>query len=259
MVSLFFFLAVGSAVAGNVLAFGGVNALLEARNKAKGFKDDAASRGICIRIDELSGNTEERIKQKEERVEARINEGFANAEKNRKERSGKLTEFRMKADEWRKENYEKMEAKAETDEQKEAVKKFKETVEAAVESRRVAIDVAINAFRGGVDKAIADHKSAVQETKNAYRESVKTAYEKARNDCESGVDEKTVRANLHSSLQAARGKLKEDRAGVTKFRDAMKDLIAARKTAFEKSITDFKAAMKAAVEELKRSFPESNE
>lgn len=258
---LFFLLCVTAifSVGASASAFGAIDTLLNAKKKAEGFKEDAASRGICLRVDELSSKIEERMSQKEEQIEARIQNRIQEAEENRGERDENLVEFRENADEWREESYEKLEAKVKTDEQKAAVEEFKEAIEAAVDARRAAIDAAIDTFRDGVDDAWADHQSSIEGAANAYREAVRTAFEKAKSDCEDGVDTKTVRANLHNSLQAARGKLKEDRTGVTKLRDLMHDLIEAKKTAFEKAISDFKAAVQTAVAELKKSFPESGE
>lgn len=258
---LFFLLCVTAifSVGASASAFGAIDTLLNAKKKAEGFKEDAASRGICLRVDELSSKIEERMSQKEEQIEARIQNKLQEAEKNRGERDESLAEFRKNADEWREESYEKLEARAKTDEQKAAVEEFKKAIEAAVDVRRAAIDAAIDTFRGGVDEAWADHQSSIEGATNTYREAVRTAFEKAKSDCEEGVDAGTIRANLHTSLQAARGQLKEDKTGVTKLRDLMHDLIEAKRTAFEKAISDFKAAVEVAKKDLKESFPESGE
>lgn len=242
----------------SVWAYAGIDTLLEAKKKAEGFKDEAAAKGICLRIDEISNKMNERMDQKGEQIEKRIEERKENMEKNRGERDDNLTEFRNNADEWREDSYNILESKAITDEQKKAVKKFKETVEAAVETRRDAIDAAIDAFRSGVDQAIVDHLENVDGVVNTYRNTVRTALEKAKSDCDNEVDSKTVRTNLHASLKAAGSQLKEDKTGVTKFSATMQSLIDAKKAAFEKAITDFKTAMKAAVAELKKSLPESD-
>lgn len=247
------------AVAGSVLAFGAVDNLLNAKKKSEEFKEDATSKGICLKIDEILSSVSGRMNQKGEQIEERIQNRIREAEKNRKERSESLSEFRDNADEWREESYGKLGTKAKTNEQKAAVEKFKKDIEAAVEARRDAIDAAIDAFRNGVDDAWLDHKSSIEGAAGAYRETVMTAFKKAKSDCEDGVDAKTVRANLHNSLRAAREQLKEDRTGVTKLRDSMHALVESKKTAFEIAISDFKAAVQAAVTELKKSFPESSE
>lgn len=252
-------LTLNLSVAGSVLAFGGIDTLLNAKKKAEGFKEDAASRGICLRVDEILSKINERMDQRGEQIEERIQNKIQEAEKNRGERNENLVEFRENADEWREESYEKLEAKAKTNEQKAAVEEFKKAIETAVDARRAAIDAAIDTFRDGVDGAWANHQSSIEGATNTYREAVRTAFEKAKSDCEDGVDAQTVRANLHTSLQAARGQLKEDRAGVAKLRDEMKNLIAARRAAFEKAISDFKTALETARKELKESFPESGE
>lgn len=247
------------SISANVLAFGGIDTLLNAKKKAEGSNENAASKGICLKIDEILSKINERMEQREDQIKERIQNRIQEAEKNRGQRDENLIEFRENADEWREESYEKLEARAETDEQEAAVEEFKEAIEAAVDARRAAIDAAIDAFRGGVDGAWADHQSSIEGAANTCREAVKTAFEKAKSDCEDGIDAKTVRANLHASLQTARNQLKEDKTGVAKMRDLMDDLVEAKKTAFEKAVSDFKAAVQAAIAELKKSFPESSE
>lgn len=258
IISIAVAIAMSMSISGSALAFGSIDTLMQAKEKAEGFKEDAAAKGICLRIDEILPKTNERMSQKEEEINVRVQERSQNVEKNREQRDEYLTKFRTEADQWREDSYEKLESKAATDEQKAAVEKFKEVIETAIKTRRDAIDAAIDTFRDGVDAASADHKSSTGEVMNTYRNSVRTAFENAKSDCESGVDLKTIRANLHISLQAAKGQLKEDRAGAIKFRDSMQSLISAKKSAFEKAISDFKAAIKAAVAELKKSFPESS-
>ncbi len=257
IISIAVAIAISMTISGSVLAFGSIDTLMRAKERAEGFKEDAAAKGICLRIDEILSKTNERISRKEERINARIQEGSRNVEKNREQGNENLARFRVKTDQWREDSYEKLEGKTVTDEQKAAVEKFKKAIETAVETRRDAINTAIDTFRDGVDKAKTDHKSSAGEATNTYRNSVRTAFEKAKSDCKVGVDSKTVRANLHASLQSARGQLKEDKAGVAKFRDSMQNLISAKKSAFEKAISDFKAAIQAAVSELKKSFPEN--
>lgn len=251
-------LAIGLSVAGNVFAFGAIDTLLEARKKAEGFKEGAAGKGICLQMEELSSNISGRMDEKESRIESKIQEKLQNLEKNRERRDGELAKFRNEADQWREENYNILESKAETSGQKQAVEDFKTAVEASVKARRAAIDAAIDAFRGGVDQAIAGRKSAIEEAAKTYRSSVRTAFEKAKTDCENGVLSTQVRADLHISLKAARGKFLEDRKGADKLQTATKSLITAKKQAFEKAISDFKTAVETAVAELKKTFPESD-
>lgn len=252
-------LAISLSVAGNVFAFGAIDTLLQAKKKAEGFKEDAASKGICLRIDELSSNISGRMDEKESSIESKIQEKLHNLEKNRGRRDGELAEFRNEADQWREENYNILESKAETSEQKQAVEDFKTAIETAVKTRRTAINTAIDDFRDGVDQAITDRKSSIEEAAKTYRNSVRMAYQQAQSECDNGIDSKTVRANLHASLKATREKFLEDRKGVDKLQIAMKNLIAVKKQAFEKAITDFKTAVRAAVAELKKSLPESGE
>lgn len=241
----------------SVLALGGIDPLMKAKDRAEGFKDDAAAKGICLRIDEILDKIDGRMQQKETQVETGIQDKLQVAENDRDKRDQDLTEFRLEADEWREESYAKLEDKAATPEQEEAVEKFKVAIEAAVKARRDAIDTAIDTFRDGVDQAHSDQKASIDEVMNAYRNTVRTTLEKAKTDCENGVDEGTIRANIKTSLQAGKDQLKTDKTGVGKLQETMKTLIDAKKAAFEKAITDFKTAVQDAVTEMKKAFPES--
>ena len=246
----------GLAAAGSVLAVGATDALMKARDKAQGAKNEAAAKGICLRIDDMIDKNETQLDQKNSRIENRVQEKTRSLEQNRDKRDENLSGFRLKADQWREESYAKLEEQAETEEQKAAVEEFEKAVEEAVKARREAMDAAIDAFRSAVTRAQADHQAAISETKSAYRNRVQTAFQKAKEDCENGVSEQTIRANLRTNLAAGKNQLKEEKTGAPTFRDDLKDLIAAKKSAFEKAIADFKAAMQAAVAELKKAFPE---
>ncbi len=256
IVILFPVIILGLIIIKEALAFGSVNTLMDAREKARGFKEEAAGRVICLKIDDMIGKSEEKLNQKNNQLENQIQERINSLKKNREKRDENLFNFRLKADQWRERSYEKLENKAQTLEQKTAVEEFKKTVEEAIKVRREAIDEAIDTFRDGVDQAQTNHQTAISEIRNTYRHKVQMAFQKAKEDCDKGVNEQTVRANLRTNLALAKSELKEDKAGVLKFRDDMKNLIAAKKAAFEKAITDFKSSMQRAIAELKKAFPE---
>jgi hypothetical protein len=86
-------------------------------------------------------------------------------------------------------------------------------------------------------------------------DAVKAAVEKAKTDCQNGVDPVSVRATLKDSIQAARTKFQTDKNSAPKVGGNIQTLIEARKQAFEKAMADFKAAMEKARTDLKKAFP----
>lgn len=174
-------------------------------------------------------------------------------------RDKKLEENRAKWDEARGEHFTKLEEKAKTDVQKQALVQFKEVVNNAIKARRIAINSAIETFRKGVEQAASSRKSSIDAMIAEFKNSVKAAYEKAKIDCAAGLDAATIKTNLKTSLKAARDKFVSDGQAVDKTQDVKKQLIDAKKQAMEKAIQDFKAAMEKAKSDLKAAWGEIND
>ena len=106
----------------------------------------------------------------------------------RDNRENSLAELRKKQDERRNEYYKKLEERAKTEEQKEAVLKFESQIEAAVKTRRAAVDAAIAAFQKGMDDAIAQKTDSAEAAAAAFQSAVQAAFSQGQSDCESGID-----------------------------------------------------------------------
>ncbi len=200
--------------------------------------------GTRAKIDQRLTARDENLKEKRSEINSRIQERV-------EKRAEWLKEKRDKWDEVRAQQFAKLEEKALTDVQKEAVAAFKKAVTEAIAARRAAIDAANKSFQDGVKKAVSDRKIAIDGIIAAFRLSVKNAYEKAKADCASGVDAQTVRTNLRAALKAAKDKYNTDRQNLEKLKDTKDQLIATHRAAVKKAIDDFKAAMEKARADLK--------
>ncbi len=170
------------------------------------------------------------------------------------EQDQRLADLRTKWDARRQEFYAKIEASATTDAQKQAVADFKSAVESAVATRKAAIDAAIAAYRAGLKALIAGKTDNNDQSLVQFQNAVQAAADKAKSDCEAGVDPKTVRQNFHASLLAARKNLVTDRQATEKIGTQLQALIDARQAAFKKAFDNFKAAMEKARADLKKAF-----
>lgn len=238
---------------------GNVKTSVENKNKGQEKREQIRTElqaKFCEKISESSSKFTARFDEKTEKVRTRVDARLGNWDEKRSERDAKLAEIRTMRDENFEEHFKKLEERAQIEEQKKAVTDFETTVRKAVEVRRSAIDTAIKAFRTAADNLIGNRKNGLSDAAKTYQASVEAAFAKAKSDCSGEKDPKTVRSELHASIQAARTKFNSDRQGVDKVGSQMQSLINTRQQAMEKAKADFKAAMEKARTELKKVFPE---
>jgi hypothetical protein len=209
---------------------------------------------FCTNIDKILSPIDQRIADREGKLQAKRQEISDNLAKRINERDAKKLENRNVRDDNRDAQYAKLEAKATTDAQKQAVASFKTTVESAVSARKATVDSAIQALRQSVDQSITARKSAVDAAINAFKNSRTAAMEKAKADCVAGVDAKTVRETYRTSMKAAQDKFKSDFQAIEKLKGSFETVRAERKQAVEKAIADFKVVMEKARADLKTAF-----
>lgn len=210
---------------------------------------------FCDRVSDLVSKLTARFSERKEKIQTRAQNRFSQWEENQSERDAKLADFRVKRDAIIEEHFEKLEARAQTDKQKEAVAEFKKTVLAAVETRRDAIDVAIQAFRDGMKDIQDSRKNNLESEAGTYATAVQTALEKAQSDCENGATPSEVREALHAALESGKDKFENNKEELKDIKSQIETLIETRKTAIKKAIDDFKADMETARAELKENFP----
>lgn len=214
---------------------------------------------FCSRFAESTGKIGNNLMDRYSKFEARQGNRMNILETNRGEREAKLEGSRSQADERRNEMYQKLEARAKTDAEKTAVEEFKKTVEAAIDTRRAAVDAAIAQFRKDVDAAISGRKDDMESAAADFKSAVEAAMNKTKADCEDGTDPETVRSNFKNSLQVARTALQNDRQGADKVGEQVRTSAEVRRVAVKKTLDEFKATVGSARFELKQAFGETTD
>lgn len=212
---------------------------------------------FCAKFSEKADAIASRLAERQSKVTDFINEHESRIDERRDDRDANLAERRSKADQKRSEWYARLEDKADTDAKKDAVLKFKQAVEDAVDARREEVSAAIAAFRKGVDDAIIGRKDSMKSARDTFKASVDAAVAKVKTDCDNGETTAMIRSNFKKSLKDARDALKNDRKNADKVGANVKALAETRRTAVKKALADFDAALKKAITELKQAFGET--
>ncbi len=226
----------------------------ERMQKISEEREEKANERICSRIEGIISRIEQRASRREE--------NFLNAQENKENNletrqnntNNDIEKRRAERDELRNDYYEKLEAKASSDAQKEAVENFQAAIEAAVTERRAAIDTAVEIFRQAVEEAISERKSSVTNLVSELESTEKAAAEKAKSACEEGADSKEVLQVFRSDLQAARDNFKNNRNEIEKVGDAVKILSETKNQSIKEAIESFESAVEIAKEDLKEAF-----
>lgn len=226
----------------------------ENREAKKEEMQDKRQELFCSRFADHAATIATNMGERKNAFEDRKANRAGTVDENRDNRDGKLEDKRSDADARRSEMYAKLESKANTDDEKDAVDDFKKTIEKAVDVRRDAVNAAIADFRTGADAAAATRKDDVEAMADAFTKAVNAAVEKAKSDCASGATPATVRTNFQAALKVARENLQADRSASEKLKTQIQVLADARKVSIEKALSSFKATLELAKGDLKKAF-----
>lgn len=248
--SLIFSLAVIVLVFGCVMPAAASN---EGRDK-KFIKKAPIVKSACVKFNNLSDAIGGRMINSEAKLE-RIR---ASSSLNLAERQGRWDKYlaagranwSAKGDK----QFSKLERRASTTAEKEAVAVFKTTMTAAVAARQAAVDKAIANYRLGLKDKMSARQTALNTAITAYKTAADAAFAKAKLDCASSTDYKIINNALKVSLKAAQDKFKADRQAIEKLGPDVKALNAAKKAAIDKAVSDFKAIAEKAGKALKAAF-----
>ncbi len=146
--------------------------------------------------------------------------------------------------------------RADSDAEKAAILKFRTAIDSAVEARRKSVDAATLEFKNAVDKGMKERKAAIEAATAKFRTASDKALVDAKSDCANGIASADARATYVFALESAQKKLQESLSQI-KNSDTTRALIKARQNAIEKAAKDFKTAVSAAEDVLKKSFPDA--
>lgn len=208
-------------------------------------------RGFCARLSSISSKTGQRLADRDAKLEEKRNQIENRINEHRSGRNTRLEEKRIKWDTNRAEHFSMLEEKAQTDEGKQAVFIFIETISAAIAVRRAAVDRAIQNFREGIENIKASRMVSADTAISAFRNSIGTAYESAQSECDNGEDQSTIRQNLRNQLRTARQNFVEAKQEIGNQKTQMETLITTKREATKAAIDEFKAILEQARADFK--------
>lgn len=212
------------------------------------------TKGFCVNIAKATSRVGQEMAAQESKLvrkrQSRMNDLIRRRDKRDERRD--LNYAKWESDQQK--HYAKFEARAQTDAQKQAVANFKTVVDAAVLTRKQAVNLATKIFRDGMDQIIANRKSLEDAIVAAFKTSVSAALLKVKADCLSGVDPKTAKSVFNQSMKDAQHKLAIDRKNLEKNQELIEPLNTARKQATQKAKEDFRSAVEKARADLKAAL-----
>lgn len=232
----------------------------DVRQKVEAKKEEIRTQvqgEFCGRFAETTGNIAEKMSGVRTEIDELKGNREATMEDRRDTRDESLNGIRSMQDARRVEWYAKLEARATTDRQKDAVREFEKTVDASVETRRDAVDAAIAVFRSGVDSLVSGKKNSAEAAADTFQGAVDAAVAKAKADCEAGKDPETIRNTFRASLKKAKTELTASRKSVEGIGGQVDALAKVRNESIRKAVEAFDASLKAATEKLKTAFSEN--
>jgi hypothetical protein len=158
----------------------------------------------------------------------------------------KIANKQIENDKHWEEYFAKLEAKAKTDTQKQAVLAFKQAVLAAIQAKRAAVSAANEAFRAAVQQAINQRKESVETLANQFSAEVQAAIQTAKTNCTSGTDPVQVRETLRQAIKAAKDRFQTNRQAIEKIHDDLETARNTHKAAIEQAQETFRTALEAA-------------
>ncbi|NTW14618.1 MAG: hypothetical protein HGA31_06385 [Candidatus Moranbacteria bacterium] len=207
--------------------------------------------GFADAIANMNGRIDEAQKKLQDRRDTR-EESWSSRWENQ---DAKLGQLRTEQDARREEWYAKLDSTDLTDAQESALKKFRGTVDAAVDDRRESVDSANEAFREAVGKLSISRQSAIDGIASDFQSSVDAAFAAAKKACDNGKDAKTVRSEFRDAIEAARTAMKKNRDKQSGIGDQVSALAKTRNEVIRKAVDTFKSRLDVASAELKKSFP----
>lgn len=233
----------------------------EKSGKPKNDKNDKAlqtaeaEKGFCAKLPETAEKIRQRLSEKKQALAAMRSAYNSAMEIKRSQRDEKLLAERAEADGAKEKKYAKLENKAATPQQKQAVKNFEAAVDRAVKERRAKVTAAIAAFRSSLDAAIARHKTQIDQATQNFSGALTSALaHQAQADCNRNLEDSLARQRFDAALKTAQAKFESDRQAFEGTEKEIEQLAQIKAGAIEKAAKEFKKAIEKAKKDLKSAF-----
>jgi hypothetical protein len=197
--------------------------------------------GFCNRVTTLQSKLADQIINAEKKLALNEESKSATVLKKEGDADVKRAEGRAKAEGTRALKWDKMISKAKTQAQKTAVEAYKKAIADAVSVRQASVDASVKVYREGLATLMTTQNTTATTAIATFKASIEGALAKAKTDCASGVENKTVSSVFNKTVSDARATLNTSRK--TKNSEAFKTLKKTRDDAFKKAETDFKASL----------------
>ncbi len=234
-------------------AFAALGARVNARTEVSAKVPAGAN--FCTNLNTYATRITESLTKGSGNLESRQGKNRETLQQRQVARTEKLTETRETGDADRQAIYARLMANASTTEaHKQAVIQFQATVEAAVTTRRAAVDAAIKAYWDGMNSAMSGRQASIDAARTKFVAAINSAVSTAQASCASNADAGMVKAQFTASVSAAKTQFVTDRKGIDKYGPQVKALVQTRNVAVKKAFDAFHATMEQARITLKAAL-----
>ena len=210
---------------------------------------------ICQAITTQAEKVKNRFTNKTNQQNQKRNALKTKIEQARKTRLEKINQRRKNREIKLNEAWGKLEGKAQTDEQKVAVKKFEQSIQDAINIRNEAMDKLITDFRTAVKNKLLARKDEINNQIITYKDAVFSIIDQAVSDCNNGQgNAKEIRENYRQAIKSARLKFQTDRKTINTLKTDLASLKEEKKSEAQTIRETFKNSIETAKSELRASF-----
>jgi hypothetical protein len=221
------------------------------RQAALEERDEKRQELFCARFTETMERLSSRMEDRSANVKDRVAKRSERRSDRRENRDAWLSSKRDTQDDRHEALYARLGAVADTDAEKAALAEFKTSADAALATRRSAVDKAIADFRTAVDQLVVGKKDAAADAYEEFKTALDRAMSEAQADCSAGTDPATVRAEFSTAMKAAREDLRNDRVATAKLGDDIKALAETKRQAIQAAVGTYRVTMEEARAKLK--------
>lgn len=169
----------------------------------------------------------------------------------RQQFNARLEKERAFWDKRRADQYKALLSRAQTDQQKAAIMQYKNTIETALNNRRVSVDTAISEFRRASDADIASRQGNIDLIATTFKNQVASIMQTAQQDCANGNPGGRVRQTFVDSLHGAQYSLDVALSGVHVISEDLQKLDTIKRNTIENAVQIFQETADQAVQKLK--------
>ncbi|MCA9364754.1 MAG: hypothetical protein KC736_02585 [Candidatus Moranbacteria bacterium] len=212
------------------------------REQVRDERQADLSERFCERFSQMQSRLSENMIGRVLRFEQNYDNRLDKLEAQFDQQDARLANRREQAEEKRSELFSHILSGELTDEQRDQVLAFQQTVQNAVSVRHSAVDEALSSYRSGVLDLLSLRKTAVDEAVENYSAAVSAAVEDASSLCGS-EDFVNVRLTLQETLSDARDDFRQARESVDDIGENIRLLADVRRDSVHSAFDDFRVVM----------------